>query len=120
MLKSLCEIYNEILSENVSLGSIINAIENKLAVSFEYLADGKASGTREGEIYVLGDSKSGAKIIRVFQTRGATSSQNNKWKTFKVADVTNLKIKSKIANPRPDFNRNDDLSMIKIDKIMQF
>lgn len=118
---TLEEKYRKILCEAVANGDIIYAIEHQQVIRFYYEGDENTpSGVRSGEVYAFGRSKDGNDIVRIYQLRGATSSYNMEFKTFRVDKMSNIEFVREFYRPRPNFNPNDDRSMDKVYKIVEF
>ena len=118
---TLYETYKQILKEAVAISDIISAIENKGVIRFYYAGDETENkGERLGEIYALGESKAGNKVIRVYQLRGATDTVIPNWKLFRVDKMDNIEFVRNYYRPRPQFNSRGDNSMSRVDKIVEF
>lgn len=86
----LYNIYESLILEN-NKKTIIDAIEGKYAVNLWY-RDPKTNNLTKRYVFIygLGISKAGNEVIRGFQAWGDTKSQNGKWKTFLVNNITRI------------------------------
>lgn len=120
----LYETYKEILSEaNASISDIIKAIDERQLIDFFYEGDPKynfTAGRRSGEVYALGTSKGGNKVVRIFQMQGATNSINPKFKLFRLDKMRDIKFIRPYYRPRKGFNPNGDRAMASVDKVVDF
>lgn len=120
-MMTLYETYLSILQEAVNVSDIINAIETKKVIRFYYEGDNtEHKGWRIGEIYVLGDSKAGNKVIRVYQLKGETDTVIPQWKLFLVDKIREIEEVRTFNRPRPNFNRSGDNSMVRVHNIVKF
>ena len=118
---NLIETYKKILQEEVALSEIIDAIENTQVIRFYYEGDKTQNkGERVGEIYALGSSSAGNKVIRVFQLKGATDTVIPSWKLFRVDAIRNIEKVRQFYKPRPQFNAHGDNSMSAVYNIAEF
>lgn len=126
----LNEIYKELLSENVSLNKINDAIDNTYEVMINYHSNGEdiATGERVIQPVAYGLTKSGNPVIRAFQPYGDTTSKVPSWKFFRIDRITfwkglyNNKFKEPPGtyNAEGNFNENGDKSMSIVYKIANF
>ena len=86
----LYNIYENLILEN-NVNSIIDAIEGKYAVNVWY-TDKKGNNLTKKYVFIygMGTSKAGNQIIRVFQAFGGTNSENAKWKTLLVNNISKI------------------------------
>lgn len=87
---------------------ILNAIENKNLVEFEY--DGEI---RIVEIYCYGLTTKGNEAVRAFQVGGYSSSGTFGWKLYDLSKAENIIIRQEIFKIRNEYKKGDK-SMIKI------
>lgn len=120
-MKTLLETYQQLLLEAIPNYKVINAIKNKLSVRFYYEGDkNEQKGNREGDIYAYGESTAGNPVIRVYQTRGVTSTRIPEWKLFRVDKIRNIDYIGEFEEPQSKFNANGDNSMQKVYNIVKF
>ena len=126
----LYEIYKEILSENVSLDKVNDAIDNTYEVMINYHSNGEdiATGERIIQPVAYGLTKSGNPVIRAFQPYGDTTSKVPSWKFFRLDRISfwkglyNNKFKEPPGtyNAEGRFNQNGDKTMSIVYKIANF
>lgn len=121
----LSEIYNKlIITENVSVNSITDSINNLYQVVMNYEGDpahGIAPGLRTVEVYAYGLTKAGNPVIRAYQPYGDTASKVPNWKFFRLDRIKSWKPTYRLINkPAPDFNPNGDGSMSVVYSIANF
>ena len=118
---SLYETYKEILLEATSNSRIITAIQRHAIIRFYYKGDKtEMRGLRTGEIYAFGESKSGNRVIRVYQTGGTTSTKIPDWKLFRVDKISKFEHVGNYDKPQAKFNHNGDNSMQVVFNIVDF
>lgn len=118
---TLFETYKKVLAEAVAQSRFITAIENHFLVKFYYEGDeDERRGWREGEIYALGESTAGNKVIRVYQTKGVTKTRIPEWKLFRLDKIKTLYFVGEFDTPRDKFNSNGDNSMVKVFNLANF
>jgi len=126
----LYSILNNIILEAAERVEVERAIVNHDRIRINYLGDETIqAGERDIEPYVLGLSKKGNPILRAYQYRGVTDTEQPGWKTFlldKVRDWSDLNvtpftspISDRVRNI-PKYNPNGDKSMITIYKQAKF
>ena len=126
----LYSLLNEIILEVASRTEVERAITNHDRVRIYYGGDEvEAEGERFIEPYVLGLSKAGNPILRAYQYKGVTDTEQPGWKTFRLDrmldwDETNefpfnTPISDRVRNI-PKYNPNGDRSMITIYKQAKF
>ena len=82
---------------------IIEAINNKKLVSFNYKED-----ARVVEPYCYGVTVKGAEALRAFQVSGYSASQMPGWKLFHLSNISSLHLlEEKFIMPRHDYKRGD-------------
>ena len=126
----LYEIYKELLSENVSLDKVNDAIDNTYEVMINYHSNGEdiATGERVIQPVAYGLTKSGNPVIRAFQPYGDTTSKVPSWKFFRLDRISfwkglyNNKFKEPPGtyNAEGNFNKNGDKTMSIVYKIANF
>lgn len=121
MLK-LYKIYEELILENISRNSIIDAMDNRYIVQINYAGDDNtAAGPRYVEVYAFGNSKNGNPVIRAFQLAGDTKTIAPSWKLFRVDRITRWEPTQRGFNrPRNGFNPTGDKAMSVVHKITNF
>lgn len=126
----LYSILKEVILEVASRTEVERAITNHDRVRIYYGGDEvEAEGERFIEPYVLGLSKAGNPILRAYQYKGVTDTEQPGWKTFRLDrmldwDETNefpfnTPISDRVRNI-PKYNPNGDKSMITIYKQARF
>jgi predicted DNA-binding transcriptional regulator YafY len=126
----LYSILNDIILEAAERMEVERAIVNHDRIRINYLGDETIkAGERDIEPYVLGLSKAGNPILRAYQYRGVTDTEQPGWKTFrldKIRDWSELNdmpfrtpISDRVRNI-PKYNPNGDRSMITIYKQARF
>lgn len=117
---TLLETYKQILAESVSIADLIEAIEYAQVIRFYYKGDKTIrAGFRSAEVYALGESKAGNKVLRAFQIRGVTDTVIPEWKLFRVDKMSKLEFVRSFKRARSGFNPKDDRTMIRVDKIVE-
>ena len=112
---TLSEDYKQLLKEELALSRIITAIEHHLLVKIFYEGDeNEKRGWREGEIYALGESTAGNKVIRIYQTKGVTKTRMPEWKLFRVDRIKSMYYIGEFNSPRDKFNPHGDKSMTRV------
>ena len=126
----LYSILNEIILEAAERMEVERAIVNHDRIRINYLGDDTIqAGERDIEPYVLGLSKAGNPILRAYQYRGVTDTEQPGWKTFrldKIRDWNEMNdmpfrtpISDRVRNI-PKYNPRGDRSMITIYKQAKF
>jgi hypothetical protein len=117
------KIVAEILTEDVQIGRINDAINRTYEVKINYQSDtDKASGERIIQPVAYGLSKSGKPVIRAYQPYGDTQTKVPAWKFFLVSGIQSWKPLFKRTFNMPDsrFNPNGDKTMSVVYKIAKF
>lgn len=117
------EIIAEILTEDVNVGKINDAITRSYEVKINYESEtDTASGERIIQPVAYGLTKAGKPVIRAYQPFGDTQSSVPAWKFFLVSGIQSWKplFKRVFNTPPPGFNPNGDKSMSTIYKIAKF
>jgi hypothetical protein len=114
-LKSLiCEI--------ASLDSIVDAIKNRQVVIIYYDGDEPGGrGLRQIEPVCLGVSKAGNKVLRAWDSEGASHTGYKGeqplpgWRLFRLDKILSNKPTGEVYNePKPGYNFNGDKSMVSV------
>jgi hypothetical protein len=120
----LYNIYKTLILEGTK-DTIIQAINDKVAVRIWYRAPNQPLEERYGFIYGMGttkgDTSGGNEAIRFFQAYGGTKSGNGKWKTLRLDRISKIELtKFKFHKPVdkvsggesiPSFKGQQDKSM---------
>lgn len=125
------EIINSVLTEDVEIGKVNDAIDRTYEVKINYLSDGddSASGERIIQPVAYGLTKAGNPVIRAFQPYGDTKTKTPAWKFFRLDRIQSWKpmYKQVFKNRPPDgfnaegtFNDNGDKSMSVVYNVAQF
>ena len=117
------KIINDLLTEDVEIGKINDAIARTYEVKINYLSDNdKASGERIIQPVAYGLTKAGNPVIRAYQPFGDTQTSVPSWKMFLVSGIQSWKpmYKKVFKTPPEGFNPNDDKSMSVVYKIAKF
>lgn len=117
------EIVAEILTEDVQIGKVNDAIARTYEVKINYQSDNdNASGERIIQPVAYGLTKSGNPVIRAFQPFGDTQSSVPAWKFFLLSGIQSWKpLYKRIFRTAPEgFNPNDDKTMSVVYKIAKF
>lgn len=117
------KIINDLLTEDVEIGKINDAIARTYEVKINYLSDNdKASGERIIQPVAYGLTKAGNPVIRAYQPFGDTQTSVPSWKMFLVSGIQSWKpmYKKTFKTPPEGFNPNDDKSMSVVYKIAKF
>ena len=105
------EIVAEVLTEDVNVGKINDAITRSYEVKINYESeDDKASGERIIQPVAYGLTKTGKPVIRAYQPFGDTQTSVPAWKFFLVSGIQSWKplFKRIFNTPPPGFNPNGD------------
>ena len=127
---NLYSILNEVILETASRMEVERSITNHDRIRIYYDGDETLNaGQRYIEPYVLGLSKTGNPILRAYQYRGVTDTEQPGWKTFRLDRIKdwdemneipfNTPISDRVRNI-PKYNPNGDKSMIMIYKQAKF
>lgn len=117
------EIVAEILTEDVNVGKINDAITRSYEVKINYESeDDKASGERIIQPVAYGLTKAGKPVIRAYQPFGDTQTAVPAWKFFLVSGIQTWKplFKRIFKTPPPGFNPSGDKTMSTVYKIAKF
>lgn len=125
------EIVTSLLTENISIGSVNDAIDRTYEVEINYRTNGedKATGKRIIQPVAYGLTKAGNPVIRAFQPYGDTTSKTPSWKFFRIDRITSWKPKYKqifkqappgMFSAEGEFNPNGDKTMSVVYNIAQF
>jgi predicted DNA-binding transcriptional regulator YafY len=87
---SLYNLHKSIILEG-NVDEIRSAIEGKYAVNIWY-RDVKTNNLTKRYVFIygIGTNKKGNQVIRAFQAFGGSNSQNSKWKTFLVNNISKI------------------------------
>lgn len=111
------EVLKEILTEEVNIPYVTDAIKKKYEVELNYKADKdeKGSGTRIIQPVALGHSSKGNLVLRAFQPYGDTKTKVPKWKLFRLDRIEewNPLKKRKFTRPK-SYNPDGDKTMSDI------
>ena len=117
------KIVAEVLTEDVSVGKITDAINRTYEVKINYESEtDSASGERIIQPVAYGLTKTGKQVIRAYQPYGDTQSSVPAWKFFLISGIKSWKplYSNGILTPPPGFNPKDDKSMSTIYQIAKF
>ena len=117
------KIVAEILTEDVNVGKINDAINRTYEVLINYHSEtDNATGERIIQPVAYGVSKKGNPVIRAYQPYGDTQTSVPHWKLFLVSGIQSWKPKFKqtFRKPAEGFNPNDDKSMAIVYNIADF
>lgn len=117
------EIIAEVLTEDVNVGKINDAIARSYEVKINYESENDmASGERIIQPVAYGLTKAGNPVIRAYQPFGDTQTSVPAWKFFLVSGIQSWKplFKRVFKTPPPGFNPNGDKSMSTIYKVAKF
>ena len=111
-----------LICEIASLDSIINAIKNRQVVIIYYDGDEPGGrGIRQIEPVCLGVSKAGNKVLRAWDSEGASHTGYKGeqplpgWRMFRLDKILSNKPTGEVYNtPRPGYNFNGDKSMVSV------
>lgn len=117
----LGEIFNNLITESVSVDYITDAIKTHKQIKVNYISTWAdiADGERIIEIYAYGLTTAGNPVIRVYQPYGDTSTKVPSWKLFLISGIKEWKETGKrFYNPPekynksvPEYNEDGDRSM---------
>ncbi len=117
------EIVAEVITEDVEIGKVNDAIARTYEVKINYQSDNdNASGERIIQPVAYGLTKSGNPVIRAYQPFGDTQSSVPAWKFFLLSGIQSWKpLYKRIFRKAPEgFNPNDDKTMSVVYKIAKF
>lgn len=111
-----------LIYEIASLDSIVDAIKNRQVVVIYYDGDEPGGrGLREIEPVCLGISKAGNKVLRAWDSEGASHTGYKGeqplpgWRLFRLDKILSNKPTGEVYNqPRPGYNFNGDKSMVSV------
>jgi predicted DNA-binding transcriptional regulator YafY len=111
-----------LICEIASLDSIIDAIKNRQVIVIYYDGDEPGGrGLRQIEPVCLGVSKSGNKVLRAWDSEGASHTGYKGeqplpgWRLFRVDKILSFKPTGENFNePKPNYNPNGDKSMNRV------
>jgi len=118
----LQESLKDLICEIASIDSVSNAVKNKQKVIIYYDGDEPGGrGIREIEPVCLGVSKGGNKVVRAWDSEGAsyTGYKGEQplpgWRLFRLDKILTLKPTGEtFTQMRPNFNPNGDKSMVSV------
>lgn len=128
MLK-LYNIFENLILENSSRSSVMDAIDRKYRVNIYYLGDDNtAAGKRTIEVYAFGLTKANNPVIRAYQIFGDTKTFVPAWKFFRLDRIsrwepTTFRFYTPISErdpSAPKFNPSGDKTMSTVYKIANF
>lgn len=117
------KIVSEILTEDVEVGKINDAINRSYEVKINYHSENdNASGERIIQPVAYGLTKAGKPVIRAYQPFGDTQTKVPAWKFFLVSGIQSWKplFKKRFDTPPEGFNPNGDKTMSTVLKIAKF
>ncbi len=111
-----------LIYEIASLDSIVDAIKRRQVVVIYYDGDEPGGrGLREIEPVCLGVSKAGNKVLRAWDSEGASHTGYKGeqplpgWRLFRLDKILSNKPTGEVYNtPRPGYNFNGDKSMVSV------
>ena len=118
----LQETLRSLLVEIASIESITDCIKNKKICIIYYDGDEPGGrGLREIEPVCLGVSKSGNKVLRAWDSEGASHTGYKGeqplpgWRLFRIDKILSLKPTGEnFTQARPNYNSNGDKSMVSV------
>jgi predicted DNA-binding transcriptional regulator YafY len=124
----LQETLKDLICEVASLENVIDCIKNKKKCIIYYDGDEPGGkGLREIEPVALGTSKRGNKVVRAWDSEGAshTAYKGEKplpgWRMFRLDKIMTLKPTGEnFTEMRPNFNPNGDKSMTSVILVAKF
>ena len=122
---SLMKLYNTLkglIVEVASIESVVDAIKKRRRVVIFYNGDEPGgTGIRQIEPVCLGVSKSGNKVLRAWDSEGASHTSYNGeqplpgWRLFRLDKILSNKPTGEVYNEiRPGYNLNGDKSMVSV------
>lgn len=118
------KIVSEVLTEDVQVGKINDAIARTYAVKINYHSEyDDADGERIIQPVAYGLTKAGKPVIRAYQPFGDTKTSVPAWKFFLVSGIQSWKpMRKQIFHspPKDDFNPNGDKTMSVVYKVAKF
>jgi predicted DNA-binding transcriptional regulator YafY len=111
-----------LICEIASLDSIVDAIKGRKVVVIYYDGDEPGGrGLRQIEPVCLGVSKSGNKVLRAWDSEGASHTGYKGeqplpgWRLFRLDKILSNKPTGEVYNePKPNYNFNGDKSMVSV------
>jgi predicted DNA-binding transcriptional regulator YafY len=111
-----------LICEIASLDSIVDAIKGRKVVIIYYDGDEPGGrGIRQIEPVCLGVSKAGNKVLRAWDTEGASHTGYKGeqplpgWRLFRLDKILSNKPTGEVYNePKPNYNFNGDKSMVSV------
>ena len=111
-----------LICEIASIDSIVDAIKNRKVVVIYYDGDEPGGrGLREIEPVCLGVSKSGNKVLRAWDSEGASHTGYKGeqplpgWRLMRLDKILTAKpLNKNFTTPRPGYNFNGDKSMARV------
>lgn len=124
----LQESLKGLILEIASIESVVDSIKKKQVVVLYYTGDAPGGdGLRTIEPVCLGVSKAGNKVLRAWDSEGAShtatigSQPLPGWRLFRLDKITSYKPNGQVFNEmKPNFNPNGDKSMTSIIAIANF
>jgi hypothetical protein len=124
----LQESLKSLILEIASIESVVDSIKKKQVIVLYYTGDAPGGdGLRTIEPVCLGVSKSGNKVLRAWDSEGASHTATigtqplPGWRLFRLDKITSYKPTGQVFNEmRPNFNPNGDKSMTSIITIANF
>jgi predicted DNA-binding transcriptional regulator YafY len=124
----LTDSLKELIVEVASIESIIDCVKNRKTCIIYYDGDEPGGkGLREIEPVAFGVSKSGNRVVRAWETEGAShrgflgTRPMPGWRLFRLDKILTLKPTGNIFNKiRPNFNKNGDKSMNSVIIVSKF
>lgn len=119
------KLYNSLkglILEIASLGAVRDAISKRNKCVIYYTGDEPGGkGLREIEPVCLGYSKRGNLVLRAWDQQGASHTAYKGeqplpgWRLFRLDKITMFRpVDEKFNEPRPNYNRNGDRSMVNV------
>ena len=126
-MKLLTTITN-LITEQASLQDLVDAVKNRKVMIIYYDGDEPGGrGLREIEPVCLGVSKAGNKVVRAWDSEGASHTGYKGeqplpgWRLFRLDKILSLKPTGEnFTEMKPNFNPNGDKSMISVIIISKF
>ena len=115
--------HKQLLTESVSDDDVIKAIDGKYNVNIMYQDEGETiPSKRYIQVYVLGNTLAGNRVIRAYQIQGGSRTEPQGWKFFLTDRVsqwntTNMKWQNPISdydNSIESYNQVGDKSMSSV------
>lgn len=118
----LFNIFKSIILEEVSMDVIIDAIRKRKVLIVNYQGDEPGgNGLRQIEPVCLGISKAGNRVLRAWDSEGASHTAYlgkqplPSWRLFRLDKILSANPTGDIYNePRPNYNFNGDDSMVRV------